>query len=131
MNIIKLFESELRNLDTNYFILDTKGKPADYGDIDFVSYDWSPSGVLTMLLTNCLIVISDRRYKKSALLSTFSVKTKKIILHAGNDWVKEWKVILHFKRRRSCPNKGFKRRSTLFHRHQRGFQISKINPYRH
>ncbi|MHA7097717.1 HNH endonuclease [Priestia megaterium] len=43
MNIIKLFESELRNLDTNYFILDTKGKPVDYGDIDFVSYDWSPS----------------------------------------------------------------------------------------
>ncbi|MCJ7988936.1 HNH endonuclease [Priestia sp. OVS21] len=43
MNTIKLFEPELRDLDTNYFILDTKGKPGDHGDVDFVSYDWSPS----------------------------------------------------------------------------------------
>ncbi|CAI8825812.1 hypothetical protein EMIT0210MI2_12296 [Priestia megaterium] len=38
MNINKLFETELINLDTNYFILDTKGKPGDHGDVDFISY---------------------------------------------------------------------------------------------
>ncbi|WP_310876900.1 HNH endonuclease [Priestia megaterium] len=43
MNTIELFESEFRNPNTNYFILDTKGKPGDHGDVDFISYDWSPS----------------------------------------------------------------------------------------
>nr|WP_236784886.1 HNH endonuclease [Alteribacter salitolerans] len=37
------FDFELKNTDTQYFILDTKGTLQDHGDVDFKSYDWSPS----------------------------------------------------------------------------------------
>ncbi len=43
MNIKAIFESELINQNTNYFILDTNGTQGEYGDIDYISYDWSPS----------------------------------------------------------------------------------------
>nr|WP_205093788.1 HNH endonuclease [Thalassobacillus pellis] len=33
----------MQSKDTRYFILDTKGMNKEHGDVDFVSYDWSPS----------------------------------------------------------------------------------------
>lgn len=42
MSILKYFEKELGDLDTDYFLLDTKGGGA-HGDIDFVQYQWSRS----------------------------------------------------------------------------------------
>ncbi|MBP1950059.1 HNH endonuclease [Virgibacillus litoralis] len=43
MEITNYFNKELHNANTSYFILDTKGNTGDHGDVDFKSYDWSPS----------------------------------------------------------------------------------------
>ncbi|WP_332632554.1 HNH endonuclease [Halalkalibacter flavus] len=40
---IKYYDKELKDSDTGYLILDTKGDPGEHGDIEFISYDWSPS----------------------------------------------------------------------------------------
>ncbi|EZH64727.1 hypothetical protein DH09_19610 [Bacillaceae bacterium JMAK1] len=37
------YREELLNPETQYFILDTKGTKLDYEDVEFISYDWSPS----------------------------------------------------------------------------------------
>ncbi|EEK70146.1 hypothetical protein bcere0007_54190 [Bacillus mycoides] len=42
-DILDYYKEELDNTDTNFFILDTKGTATGYEDVDFVSYDWSPS----------------------------------------------------------------------------------------
>ncbi|MGE8057043.1 HNH endonuclease [Bacillus mycoides] len=42
-NILEYYKDDLLKKTTNFFILDTKGTATGYGDIDFVSYDWSPS----------------------------------------------------------------------------------------
>ncbi|PFT42171.1 HNH endonuclease [Bacillus thuringiensis] len=42
-DILDYYKEELDNIGTNFFILDTKGTTTDHGDVDFVSYDWSPS----------------------------------------------------------------------------------------
>ncbi|WP_235634821.1 hypothetical protein [Bacillus mycoides] len=42
-DILDYYKEELDSTDTNFFILDTKGTATGHGDVDFVSYDWSPS----------------------------------------------------------------------------------------
>ncbi|MHA2960203.1 HNH endonuclease [Priestia megaterium] len=42
-NILDIYKEELSSPNTNYFILDTKGTAQGHGDVDFISYNWSPS----------------------------------------------------------------------------------------
>ncbi|WP_025822453.1 HNH endonuclease [Shewanella marina] len=40
MNYQELFNTQLQNVDTRYFILDTKGSDSNHGDADFLQYRW-------------------------------------------------------------------------------------------
>ncbi|OLS40786.1 HNH endonuclease [Bacillus sp. MRMR6] len=42
-NILDLYKQELNDPSRGYFIFDTKGTAKDHDDVDFVSYNWSPS----------------------------------------------------------------------------------------
>lgn len=42
-NILDIYSDELNKDSTGYFILDTKGTAQGHGDVDFISYNWSPS----------------------------------------------------------------------------------------
>lgn len=42
-SILEYYSKYLNDPETRYFILDTKGKGQGHGDVDYSSYDWSPS----------------------------------------------------------------------------------------
>ncbi|MGG3563181.1 HNH endonuclease [Neobacillus rhizosphaerae] len=42
-HFLELYKEELEDPSRGYFIFDTKGTAQGHGDVDFVSYNWSPS----------------------------------------------------------------------------------------
>jgi putative restriction endonuclease len=42
-NVLDIYAGELSEPSRGYFILDTKGTAQGHGDVDFISYNWSPS----------------------------------------------------------------------------------------